>query len=83
MVLINAKTDGVPDEGWGPIEESPGFDSSNVRFWEYNTQDLKGIPVDLSHRHPIVKRLSLPNDRKIIADYSNAEYVLGWKPVLN
>jgi hypothetical protein len=83
MVLINTRTQGVPPEGWGPVEEPPGFDSSNVRFWEYNTMDMAGRPVDMSKRHPIVKQLTMPKDAATIADYSRPEFVLGgWKPVV-
>lgn len=82
MVLIDTKMQGVSPEGWGPVEEPPGFDSSNVRFWEYNTVDMNGRPIDMSQRHSIVKVLSKPKDAQTIADYSNPEFVLGWKPVL-
>ena len=53
MVLINAKTKGVPPEGWGPVEEPPEFDSSNVHFWEHNTMDMEGRPVDVSLNSPV------------------------------
>jgi pectinesterase len=83
MVLINAKTDGVPPEGWGPVQEPPDFDSSNVRFMEHNTRDIQGRPVDISQRHPIVRQLTLPKDAETIANYSKPEFVLGgWKPVV-
>ena len=82
MVLINTTTQGVSPEGWGPVEEPPGFDSSYVRFWEYNTMDMNGRPIDMSQRHSIVKVLSKHQDAQTIADYSNPEFVLGWKPVL-
>jgi hypothetical protein len=84
MVLINARTSGVPAEGWGPIEEAPGFDSSNVRFWEFNTKDVQGRPIDVSQRHPVSKQLQQPKDAKAIADYSTPEFVLGgWKPIVH
>ena len=83
MVLINAKTQGVPPEGWGPVEDKPAFDWSNVRFWEFNTREMAGRPVDMSVRHPIVRELTLPKDAETIANYSNPEWVLGgWKPVV-
>jgi len=83
MVLINARTSGVPPEGWGPIEAAPGFDSSNVRFWEFNTRDMQGRPVDVSRRHSVSRQLSQHRDAKIIADYSSPEFVLGgWKPTV-
>jgi hypothetical protein len=83
MILINTKTSGVPPEGWGPIQGAPGFDSSNVHFWEYNTMDMKSNPIDMSHRHPVSKHLTMPKDEKIIVDYSTPEFVLdGWKPIV-
>jgi pectinesterase len=82
MVLINVKTKNIAPEGWGPVQEAP-FDSSNVHFWEYNTMDMEGKPVDMSRRHKIAKRLALPKDAKTISDYSSPEFVLkGWKPVV-
>jgi len=84
MVLINCKTQGLTPEGWGPVEDAPGFDSSKVHFWEYNTTDMNGRPAEMSARHPIVKQLTLPADAKLIADYSRPEFVLnGWKPNVN
>lgn len=84
MVLINARMQGVPPEGWGPIEEAPGFDSSNVRFWEFNTMGMDGRPVDLSKRHPVSKLLTMKADAQTIADYSKPEFVLGgWKPIVD
>lgn len=83
MVLINTKTSGVPPEGWGPIEEAPAFDSSNVRFWEYNTMDLEGRPVDVSKRHPVSKQLTMEKDAETIANYRDPAFVLGgWVPVV-
>jgi hypothetical protein len=82
-VLINSRLQGVSPEGWGPVEESPAFDSSNVHFWEFNSMDIDGRPLDMSQRHPVAKQLTQPKDAKTIADYSNPEFVLGgWKPVV-
>lgn len=84
MVLINSRVDGVPAEGWGPIEPAPEFDSSNVRFFEFNTQDLQGRRIDVSQRHPVSRQLQQPRDTKIIADYSTPAFVLnGWTPVVH
>jgi len=83
MVLINARVSGVPPEGFGPIEAAPGFDSSNVKFWEFNTTDLQGRPVDVSRRHPVTRQLSRPGDAKTIDAYSTPQFVLnGWTPVV-
>ena len=84
MVLINARTSGVPPEGWGPLEDRATFDWANVRFWEYNTLDMEGRPIDMSKRHPIVRELTMPRDAETIANYRNPEFVLGgWKPVIH
>ena len=83
MVVINAKTSGVPPEGWGPIDAEPRFDHTNLHLWEYNTTDMAGKPIDMSKRDPVSKQLTLPKDAKTIADYSRPEFVLGgWKPVV-
>jgi pectinesterase len=81
MVLINAKMDGVPPEGWGPVQDAPEFDASNVRFWEHNTMDMQGRALDVSQRHVVSRQLTLPKDAETIANYSRPEFVLGgWKP---
>jgi pectin methylesterase-like acyl-CoA thioesterase len=51
----------------------------NVRFWEYNTRDENGQPVDTSQRHPI--------SRQITADEADfwrdpANVLGGWVPEL-
>jgi hypothetical protein len=51
----------------------------NVRFWEYNTKDENGAPVDTSQRHPI--------SRQITADEASfwrdpANVLGGWVPEL-
>jgi pectinesterase len=82
MVLINTKTSGMSPRGWGEVEKKPDLDHTNLHFWEYNTVDMNGSPVDVSRRNPAGKQLKMPEDAKVIADYSNPEFVLGWKPVV-
>ena len=83
MVLINSRLSGVPPEGWGPIEEPPEFDASNVKFLEYNSRDMQGRPIDVSKRHPVSKQLEKPRDAKLIESYSTPAFVLGgWTPVV-
>lgn len=83
MVLINTRTDGVPAQGWGAVEDPATFDWSNLRLWEFNTMDLEGRPIDLSHRHPAMRALKLPDDAEIIRNYSDPSYVLGgWTPLV-
>ncbi|KAI0101348.1 carbohydrate esterase family 8 protein [Nemania sp. FL0031] len=82
MVLINTKTDKISPEGWGPVQ-GPPFDSSNVKFWEFNTTDLQGRPVDTSRRLNVSRQLTLPKDEKIIAEYKDPANILGgWRPVV-
>ncbi len=83
MVLIDSRLQGISPEGWGPIEEAPGFDSSQVRFLEFNSRDLQGRPVDVSRRHPVSRQLTLDKDAAMIADYRRPAFVLGgWNPVV-
>jgi len=82
-VLINARMDGIAPVGWGPVEDAGTFDWSNVHFWEYNSTNLDGTPVDMSQRHPIVRELLLPGDADLIRNYSDPAFVLGgWDPLI-
>ena len=82
MVLINTKTEGIAPVGWGPVQ-GPPFDGGRVKFWEFNTTDLQGQPVDTSQRLKISKQLTLPEDRQVIAEYRDPANVLdGWQPVV-
>lgn len=80
-VLINCRLKDIPPEGWGPIHD----DTTNVKFWEYNSTNLAdGKPVDVSQRHPVSRQLTMEKDARTIADYSNPAFVLsGWTPVVD
>jgi hypothetical protein len=71
----------VADAGWllNGADEAP-----NVHFWEFNSHDADGNPVDVSHRLAISRQLQQPADGAIVGDYSNPGYVLGgnWIPRL-
>jgi hypothetical protein len=82
MVLIDTRTEGVPAVGWGPVQDRAEFGWSNLRLWEFNTMDLRGRPVDLSQRHPASRQLDRVKDATTIANYRNAEWVLGWRPAV-
>lgn len=76
-VLLNCKLAGISPIGWGPV----GGDSSKVQYWEYNSTDLDGKPIDTSRRHPVSRQLSLEKHAALIEQYSRPEFVLGgWKP---
>ncbi|GAB3458456.1 hypothetical protein GCM10027321_14120 [Massilia terrae] len=77
-VLINATLSGISPEGWGPVDG----DTSHLRFWEFNSRDEHGKPVDTSARHPASRQLDKVRDAKLIAQYSDPAFVLGWQPVL-
>ncbi len=66
-----------------------GGDASNVHFWEYNSRDQEGKPVDVARRLPSSKQLTDAADKDIIANYSNPKFVLNpatapapWTPIL-
>ena len=79
-VLINCHLNGIPPAGWGPIDD----DTSHVHFWEFNSTDVDGHPVDVAQRHPVSKQLTEPQDTQIIANYSDPAFVLGgWTPIVH
>ncbi len=76
-VLIHCRLKGIPDSGWGPIDD----DTSHLHLWEFESTDLDGNPIDISHRHPVSKQLTMEKDAETIANYSNPAFVLGgWDP---
>lgn len=80
VVLLDCTlTSAVAPVGWrldGP-PEAPG-----IHFWEYNSRDPNGKPIDDSRRLAVSKRLTKEADAETIADYSNPAWVLGgnWNP---
>ena len=75
-VLLNATLSGISPEGWGVADEG-----GKVHFWEYNSSNADGSPVDVSKRSPLSRQLNKEKDAKLIADYSNPAFVLdGWNP---
>ena len=60
-VLIDCALSGYFPVGWGEI----GGDTSNVRYWEYNSTNLSDRkPVDVGRRHPASRQLTLEKDAK-------------------
>jgi pectinesterase len=83
MVLINTKTSGVSPKGWGEVQPKEEFSHKNIHFWEFNTMDANGSPIDYSKRSKkIGERLTATQNATTIANYSNPEFVLGWSPVV-
>src|SRR5215813_2786941 len=51
--------------------------ASNVSFWEYNSTDPNGVPIDASQRAPFSRQLSAAE----AAQWSDPSFVLGgWTP---
>jgi pectin methylesterase-like acyl-CoA thioesterase len=48
-----------------------------IRFWEFNSLDSKGNPIDVSKRLDISRQLKKPADAGLIDNYSNPGFVLG------
>ncbi len=48
-----------------------------VHFWEYDSRDASGNPVDVSKRLGISRQLKTPDDAELIANYSKPSFVLG------
>ena len=57
-------------------------EAPDVHFWEYNSRDPVGKPVDVSKRLPVSRQLKQPEDAATIADYGKPGFVLGddWDP---
>ena len=78
VVLLNATLINIAPEGWSDADKG-----GNVHFWEYNSRNADGSPVDVSKRVAWSRQLDKGKDAKLISDYSRPEFVLaGWKPAL-
>ncbi len=75
-VLIDCTLDNIPLSGWGDIYDEQG----TTFFREYNSRTPDGRPVDVSKRNPLSGQLDPVKDVKIITDYSDPVFVLGWDP---
>ncbi len=73
-VLLNCTLENIPDSGWGRIDE----DAKTATLLEFNSHDSAGQPVDTSRRHPVIRQLDPIRDAKIIGNYSDSQWVLGW-----
>jgi pectin methylesterase-like acyl-CoA thioesterase len=86
VVLIDCvMTEAVGAAAWmfenlpagAPIPPAP-----DVHFWEFNSRDPAGKPVDVGGRMPGSRQLREPADAALIAEYRNPIFVLGsdWNP---
>lgn len=78
VVILNSTLANIAPEGWSDADRG-----GNVRFWEYNSRNPDGSPVDVSMRVPWSRQLDSVKDATLIADYSRPAFVLsGWEPKL-
>lgn len=71
-VLLNCTLEGVPSEGFGPVDES----ASTATLMEFNSCDKDGKTIDVSLRHKYVRQLDAIKDAELIGKYSDANWVL-------
>jgi hypothetical protein len=82
VVLLDCTlTDAVNPIGW--CLDSPA-EAPDIHFWEYNSHDTNGNPIDDSMRFAVSRRWTSEADAGTIANYSNPVWVLGgdWNPKL-
>ena len=74
-VLLNCTLDGVPSEGFGPIDDT----ASTAKLYEFNSHDKNGNTIDVSERNKVVRQLDAVKDAELIGKYSDASWVLNLK----
>lgn len=85
VVLVDCTlTSAVSPVGWQFQRARDGAvgDASNVHFWEFNSHDAAGKPVDTTQRLAGSRQLREPDDATLIASYRDPAFVLGngWNP---
>jgi pectin methylesterase-like acyl-CoA thioesterase len=85
VVLLDCTLGGaVAPVGWllSGGREGNEHDPAQIHFWEFNSCDAAGQPVDVSLRMAGSRQLRQPEDAAVIADYRNPAFVLGqgWNP---
>lgn len=81
VVLIDCTlTESVGAVAWKlDVHDTP----ADVHYWEFNSHDAQGKPVEVSRRLAMSRHLKQPDDAALIAQYADAAFVLGhaWNPV--
>jgi len=73
-VLLNCTLENVPDYGWGKVDDT----AKTATLLEFNSHDVMGNLIDVSHRNPVMRQLDPIRNAKLIGDYSDSQWVLGW-----
>jgi pectin methylesterase-like acyl-CoA thioesterase len=78
VAYVNCQMGGhIDPKGW--LVASSGADNSKVRFWEYQSTDLAGAPLDTSQRIPASRQI----DEATAAEMRDVTVVLGgWDPTI-
>ncbi len=85
VVLLDCTlSDAVGPVAWKLLggREGDEHNPADIHFWEFDSHDAAGHPVDVSRRMPGSRQLTEAADARLIADYRNPVYVLGgqWNP---
>jgi len=75
VVLIDSRIGAIDPAAW-----SLAGDTSQQHYWEFNSRNLDGTPVDVTRRHPASRQLDAIRDAATITQYRDPAWVLGWKP---
>ena len=69
---------------WKLIGSNASTSVPSARFWDCNTKDQNGDPLDFAPRAAYTRKLTSPADAVDIANYSDPAWVLnGWSPTLS
>lgn len=73
----------VGSQAW-QFDRNATAPTDRIHFWEYNSHDAKGKPVDTAGRYAASRRLTQEADAETIKNYGDATWVLGgqWTPTL-
>ncbi|HEV2707295.1 MAG TPA: pectinesterase family protein [Pyrinomonadaceae bacterium] len=83
VVFIDSVMGGhIRPEAWrldNAVANATSTNYPNLKFWEYNTRDENGNPVDVSQRHPVSRQITTEE-----ADFwrNPANVLGGWVPEL-
>lgn len=78
-VLIHCTMNNIQPIGWYGLPER----LVDQRYWEYDSRDTEGNPIDCSERLKGSRRLDGERDKALIEQYKDPAFVLGgWAPEL-
>lgn len=79
-VLLHCTMNNIQPIGWYGLPDK----LVDQRYWEYDSRDTEGNPIDYSQRLKGSRRLDGEKDKELIANYMNPAWVLGgWNPFAN